>query len=139
MNEKLAPFLPGNPVIPSSAFLECFTCTLAFRVVAVTLYVRLVLLILVHRCRAAVPVLLIVVDLLRLGIALIGFAPYVLLVCVGVVSGGEGSGVVKKKSGAVSSAPFGSAMILPIPWMYIQMMGQAGLRKATQVRAVLVW
>lgn len=33
----------------------------------------------------------------------------------------------------VSSAPFGSASILPIPWMYIRMMGAAGLRLATQV------
>jgi glycine dehydrogenase len=35
--------------------------------------------------------------------------------------------------GAVSSAPFGSASILPISWMYIRMMGAIGLRKATQV------
>ena len=34
---------------------------------------------------------------------------------------------------AVSAAPFGSASILPIPWMYIRMMGAEGLRKATQV------
>jgi glycine dehydrogenase len=50
-----------------------------------------------------------------------------------IPSGGEGSLVVAKKSGAVSSAPYGSAMILPIPWMYIHMLGQDGLRKATQV------
>jgi glycine dehydrogenase len=35
--------------------------------------------------------------------------------------------------GAVSAAPFGSAAILPISWMYIQMMGGAGLKKATEV------
>ncbi len=29
--------------------------------------------------------------------------------------------------GAVSAAPYGSAGILPIPWMYIEMMGGAGL------------
>ena len=34
---------------------------------------------------------------------------------------------------AVSGAPFGSASILPISWMYIRMMGAEGLRKATQV------
>ena len=34
---------------------------------------------------------------------------------------------------AVSAAPFGSASILPISWMYIRMMGSAGLKKATQV------
>jgi glycine dehydrogenase len=33
----------------------------------------------------------------------------------------------------VSASPFGSASILPISWMYIRMMGGAGLRKATQV------
>lgn len=36
-------------------------------------------------------------------------------------------------SGAVSAAPWGSASILPISWMYISMMGAAGLLKATQV------
>ena len=35
--------------------------------------------------------------------------------------------------GMVSAADYGSASILPIPWMYITMMGAAGLRKATQV------
>jgi glycine dehydrogenase len=34
--------------------------------------------------------------------------------------------------GAVSAAPFGSASILPISWMYIRMMGAAGLKRATQ-------
>jgi glycine dehydrogenase len=37
------------------------------------------------------------------------------------------------KVGMVSAANFGSASILPISWMYITMMGAAGLRKATQV------
>jgi glycine dehydrogenase len=35
--------------------------------------------------------------------------------------------------GAISAAPWGSAGILPISWMYIAMMGPAGLRRATQV------
>ncbi|MBP8812199.1 MAG: aminomethyl-transferring glycine dehydrogenase [Laribacter sp.] len=34
---------------------------------------------------------------------------------------------------AVSAAPFGSASILVIPYMYIRMMGAAGLRRATEV------
>lgn len=34
---------------------------------------------------------------------------------------------------SVSAAPFGSASLLPISWMYIRMMGPHGLRKATQV------
>ncbi|MFK8023758.1 MAG: aminomethyl-transferring glycine dehydrogenase [Ilumatobacter sp.] len=35
--------------------------------------------------------------------------------------------------GAVSAAPFGSAGILPIPWMYLEMMGGVGLTDATTV------
>ena len=34
---------------------------------------------------------------------------------------------------SVSAAPYGSALILLISWMYIRMMGAAGLRKATEV------
>jgi len=36
-------------------------------------------------------------------------------------------------TGAVSAAPWGSAMILPITWMYIRMMGGTGLRRATEI------
>jgi len=39
----------------------------------------------------------------------------------------------KSKMGAVSAAPFGSASILVIPWLYIRMMGPDGLTDATQV------
>ncbi|HVQ31429.1 MAG TPA: aminomethyl-transferring glycine dehydrogenase [Vicinamibacteria bacterium] len=35
--------------------------------------------------------------------------------------------------GPVSAAPFGSASILPISWMYIAMMGGAGLKRATEI------
>ena len=35
--------------------------------------------------------------------------------------------------GPISAAPFGSALILPISWAYIRMMGADGLTKATQV------
>jgi glycine dehydrogenase len=35
--------------------------------------------------------------------------------------------------GPVSSAPYGSASILPIPWAYIRMMGGEGLTHATEV------
>jgi len=35
--------------------------------------------------------------------------------------------------GAVSAAPWGSASILPISWMYITMMGGAGLTRATEI------
>ena len=37
------------------------------------------------------------------------------------------------ESGAVSAAPFGSALILPISYAYIRMMGGPGLKRATQV------
>jgi len=35
--------------------------------------------------------------------------------------------------GAVTAAPYGSASILPISWMYIEMMGGEGLTRATEV------
>ncbi len=35
--------------------------------------------------------------------------------------------------GPVSAAPWGSAAILPIPWVYIALMGAEGLKRATQV------
>jgi glycine dehydrogenase len=36
-------------------------------------------------------------------------------------------------NGAVSAAPFGSALITTISWMYIRMMGASGIRKATEI------
>ncbi|MEO1134405.1 MAG: aminomethyl-transferring glycine dehydrogenase, partial [Cyanobacteria bacterium J06639_1] len=36
-------------------------------------------------------------------------------------------------SGAIAAAPWGSASILPISWVYIRMMGASGLKRATQV------
>jgi len=36
-------------------------------------------------------------------------------------------------TGPVSAAPYGSAGILPIPWVYIALMGARGLTRATQV------
>jgi len=44
-----------------------------------------------------------------------------------VKTGGE------KAIGAISAAPFGSAAILPISWVYISLLGGADLKKATQV------
>ncbi|MGC3964059.1 MAG: aminomethyl-transferring glycine dehydrogenase [Rhodocyclaceae bacterium] len=44
-----------------------------------------------------------------------------------------GSDRPNKGQGAVSAAPFGSASILPISWMYITMMGGTGLKRATEV------
>jgi glycine dehydrogenase len=39
----------------------------------------------------------------------------------------------KSSAGPVSAAPYGSPSILTIPWMYIRMMGGAGLTRATEV------
>ena len=44
-----------------------------------------------------------------------------------VKTGGE------KSYGSVAAAPWGSASILAISWVYIRMMGASGLKKATQV------
>jgi len=41
-------------------------------------------------------------------------------------------GVAAQPIGAVSAAPYGSASILPISWMYVTMMGAEGLRAATE-------
>jgi glycine dehydrogenase len=43
---------------------------------------------------------------------------------------------VDQPVGPVAAAPYGSAGILPIPWMYIEMMGGAGLTRATSVAIV---
>ena len=44
---------------------------------------------------------------------------------------GEGDNVVIKSTSTVSAAPYGSASILPISWMYIKMLGEKGLREST--------
>ena len=38
-----------------------------------------------------------------------------------------------REGAQISAAPFGSASILPITWMYIRMMGRVGLKQATEV------
>jgi glycine dehydrogenase len=47
--------------------------------------------------------------------------------------GGEGPGTKKKSTGAVTAAPYGSAGILPIPYMFIRMMGREGLKNSSRV------
>ncbi|GGJ91189.1 aminomethyl-transferring glycine dehydrogenase [Pseudomonas matsuisoli] len=44
-----------------------------------------------------------------------------------------GHGHWEHKAGPVSAAPFGSASILPISWMYMKMMGGDGLTRASQM------
>ncbi|MBO6541151.1 MAG: aminomethyl-transferring glycine dehydrogenase [Rhizobiaceae bacterium] len=68
--------------------------------------------------------------------------------CIPHGGGGPGIGPIGVKShlapflpghvelgsdGAVAAAPFGSASILPITWMYIRMMGADGLKHATEM------
>ena len=47
-------------------------------------------------------------------------------------TGGHGHAIVKKGSDVIASAPYGSAMILPITWMYLEMLGSEGLRRASE-------
>jgi glycine dehydrogenase len=73
------------------------------------------------------------------GVGSIGVAAHLAPFLPGHVVGQEASGdlcgsdlCVPKSEGAVAGAPFGSAAILPISWMYIKMNGTEGLKKATQ-------
>merc|ERR1712151_262278 len=61
-------------------------------------------------------------------------APYLPGHAVGPEASGKLCGsdlCVEKSTGAVAGAPFGSAAILPISWMYIKMLGTEGLKSAT--------
>ena len=64
------------------------------------------------------------------GMGPIGVMPHLVPFLPGhsVVSMGSEQGI-----GAVAAAPWGSASILPISWMYIAMMGAQGLTEATKV------
>jgi glycine dehydrogenase len=72
------------------------------------------------------------------GVGSIGVASHLAPFLPGHVVDPEASGklcgndiCVPKKEGAVAGAPFGSAAILPISWMYIKMLGEPGLKLAT--------
>ncbi|HXA09355.1 MAG TPA: aminomethyl-transferring glycine dehydrogenase [Chthoniobacterales bacterium] len=69
------------------------------------------------------------------GVGPIGVAPHLVDFLPGLPSLNPqtASGGSTLNSGPVSAAPFGSASILTISWMYIRMMGPAGLTKATKV------
>ncbi|MCK5903517.1 MAG: aminomethyl-transferring glycine dehydrogenase [Cocleimonas sp.] len=54
-------------------------------------------------------------------------APFLPNHCVNPIEG------LNPKNHAVAAAPFGSAAILPISWMYIRLMGADGLKKATEI------
>lgn len=47
--------------------------------------------------------------------------------------GGEGLNTQVKNTFAVASAPYGSASILPITWMYLRMLGESGLKYCSQM------
>ncbi len=63
---------------------------------------------------------------------LVPFLPDVSLV-LAKLSPETANGKHQDSIGAISAAPWGSASILVISWMYIAMMGAAGLKKATEV------
>jgi len=72
------------------------------------------------------------------GVGSIGVAAHLAPFLPGHSVGPEASGdicgsdlCVPKSNGAVAAAPFGSAAILPISWMYIKMLGSEGLKSAT--------
>lgn len=72
------------------------------------------------------------------GVGSIGVAAHLAPFLPGHVSDAEASGklcgnelCVPKSEGAIAGAPFGSAAILPISWMYIKMLGEPGLKLAT--------
>ena len=63
------------------------------------------------------------------GVGPIGVAEHLVPYLPGHIQSEEGS----RKDGAVSAAPFGSASILPITWMYIRLLGGSGLRSCSEV------
>jgi glycine dehydrogenase len=64
------------------------------------------------------------------GVGPIAVAPHLVAYLTGhaVVAPGD----ARRQEGAVSAAPWGSASILVIPWMYIAMLGGEGLTEATE-------
>ena len=77
------------------------------------------------------------------GVGSIGVASHLVPFLPGHSVGPEASGDIcgtddatPRKEGAVAGAPFGSAAILPISWMYIKMLGAEGLKNAT-ITAIL--
>jgi glycine dehydrogenase len=68
------------------------------------------------------------------GMGPIGVAPHLLpfLPNHPIVSPWSDHDADSPRLGAIAAAPWGSASILPISWMYIKMMGSQGLTRATQ-------
>ncbi len=66
------------------------------------------------------------------GMGPIGVAKQLVPFLPGHVFSSQSSALSSQRVGAVSAAPYGSASILVISWMYIRMMGPDGLQRATQ-------
>lgn len=66
------------------------------------------------------------------GVGPVGVRSHLTPFLPGVV-GEQGTMLQGAAVGPVSAAPFGSASILPIPFVYISLMGAEGLRRATEV------
>lgn len=70
------------------------------------------------------------------GVGSIGVAPRLAPFLPGhsvVATGGTGEGVVVKSENAIAAAPYGSASILPITWMYLKLLGESGLKESTSM------
>lgn len=67
------------------------------------------------------------------GMGPIGVAKHLAPFLPGHPMAGAGAGGNPDALGAVSGAPFGSPLILPISWAYMRLLGLHGLRRATQV------
>lgn len=67
------------------------------------------------------------------GVGPIGVAKHLAAFLPGHAVTNRESGAPLRTSGAVSAAPYGSASILVISWMYIRMMGPDGLTAATKL------
>ncbi len=67
------------------------------------------------------------------GVGPIGVAQHLVPFLPGLSSINSQPSTINSGTGPVTAAPYGSASILTISWMYIRMMGRAGLTQATKV------
>jgi glycine dehydrogenase len=67
------------------------------------------------------------------GVGPIGVAKHLVSFLPGIPSIENGESKIESATGPVAAAPYGSASILTISWMYIRMMGAKGLKHASKV------
>ncbi|MFN2542859.1 MAG: aminomethyl-transferring glycine dehydrogenase [Chthoniobacterales bacterium] len=67
------------------------------------------------------------------GVGPIGVAPHLVPFLPGLASIENRESRIENRVGPVAAAPYGSASILTISWMYIRMMGAIGLTDATKI------